>query len=162
MKKYLKFLIILTIISILILSGCTETPQEIPINNNESNNTNDNLENEINETNTELYTEEEALEIVSRDKDWEEFNDIYPNFEGVLVRQEPLNVNSHADLENAWEYDKRLLNAIEFLIDYDFSANNYAFEFENKNDEDIGLYAVINSDTNEPLFIIALERMEFY
>lgn len=160
MKNSLKILFVLLIFSLFLL-GCTNLEEEQIVDDEkiigdaiydlDANGDEDKF----------LISQEEAVQIIIGDENWEEFKANFEDFEPVLIHQEKLEINNFSDLEKFWENDDRLSNLLDFMEERDFSGNNYFLEFDNANDEDVGLLTIIDLDKKETLFIAAFIKMEF-
>jgi hypothetical protein len=138
MKLVLKFFCILVLF--LFVFGCVENNQAIE-------NQYDIIEEEVNV--------DSLMEIISNDKDYESFSNIYPDFEPTLVEYYSLTLEDYSVLRDDWNNSFEMRHYIPIFDDLKLNENTVFVELKNVNSNN-GLIAVLDMEKKVSLKIISV------
>jgi hypothetical protein len=138
MKLVLKFFCILVLF--LFVFGCVENNQAIE-------NQYDIIEEEVNV--------DSLMEIISNDKDYESFSNIYPDFEPILVEYYSLTLEDYVVLRDDWNNSFEMRHYIPIFDDLKLNENTFFVELKNANSNN-GLIAVLDMEKKVSLKIISV------
>lgn len=141
--------IICVFILILLFSGCVG---EVETNLNSSS---------VSGDKNYLFDTNNLMRIVSTDKEYDEFIQLYPNFRPELKSYFSLTKNNYPKLKESWKNDSEMNVYIEIIDEIELTESTYFVEFISLDNNKYDLISILDIDKNVSLKLISKVKMNF-
>jgi hypothetical protein len=102
-----------------------------------------------------LLSEEEIIEIVKADKDYDSFIGIVGSFEPEIINISSLSPKQYDSLKDKWDGEDSNMNGMsEFIDELDLTDSTYMVEMKDSSPSFNGLLSIIDAEKKESLLIV--------